>query len=386
MSNTSCILPWLHLYVNADGSVLPCCIGDYRYPLGDAKNSSIEEIWNNKNFKNLRYNMINGLESPHCNACYQSEKMTGNSARTHFNQKFKKYKFLQNFTQPDGYLEKMDFKYLDIRWSNICNFKCRTCCATFSSAWAKEDGNKNVYIFAGGNSNDKLYNELEPYFEGVEEFYFAGGEPLLTDKHYAILEKLITLGKTDVRLRYNSNLSKLKFKNKNVLDLWKHFSDIEIYASIDHYGEKAEYIREGTNWKQVEKNIRQIKEYTPHILLSTNSVISVLNVSTLNNFYNYILENNLYSKKYSPTLYTLIEPDFYNFSVINDNLKHKIIDELKTRNFDDNLNAQIDDVIQTLEKTNYNHENRNNFLEQTKTYDRKRNRNLLDYFPELKSI
>jgi hypothetical protein len=168
--------------------------------------------------------------------------------------------------------------------------------------------------------------------------------------------------------------------------LWKHFSDIEIYASIDHYGKKAEYIREGTNWTQIEKNIREIKEHTPHILLGTNSVISVLNVSTLNDFYSYMIDNNLYSKNYKPILYSLIEPDFYNFSVINDSLKHQIIDNLKSRNFEDNLNAQIDDVIQTLEKTDYNHENRNNFLEQTKLYDRKRNRNLLDYFPELKGI
>lgn len=330
--------------------------------------------------------MLNGIESPHCSACYTSEKATGFSARQDFNKQYEKYEFLTKFTHSDGYLEKMDLKYLDVRWSNICNLKCRTCNATFSSSWAKEDGDKNVYIFAGGNSNDDLYKQFEPHFENIEEFYFAGGEPLLTDKHYDILERLIQLGKTDVKLRYNTNLSRLGFKNKNVLDLWKQFDNIQIFGSLDHYGKKAEYIREGTDWQKVEQNIRAIKNDTPHIELNTGTVVSVLNIHTLTDFYDYMIKNNLVDSEYDPVMYSIIEPEFYNFTVLNDRLKEKTIKKLETRNFNNKINAKIDDLISTLEQTDYDHENRNMFLQQTAKYDKIRNRNFWTLFPELEQI
>lgn len=374
------------MYINADGSALPCCIGNYRNSLGNVQDSTVEEIWNNEEYKKLRYNMINGIRSPHCEHCYISEDSSGNSPRQDFNKKFEKYEFLKEFTHQDGYLEKMDLKYLDIRWSNICNLKCRTCCSTFSSSWAKEDGDKNVYIFAGGNSNDELYRQFEPHFTSVEEFYFAGGEPLLTDKHYDILERLIDLGKTNVKLRYNTNLTKLKFKNKNVLDLWKYFENVEIFASLDHYGTKAEYIREGTNWKRIEENIKEIKEVTPHVALNTNTVVSVLNVFTITDFFEYMIENNIAGNNYEPTMYCLIEPEFYSFSVLNDNLKQKIIDKLRKRNFGRTVNDRIDDVILNLENTKFDKQLRNEFLKQTALYDKKRNRDFWSTFPELKYI
>ena len=45
-SKTLCILPWIHMYANADGKVLPCCVGDYNSPLGNTRDNSIKDIWN----------------------------------------------------------------------------------------------------------------------------------------------------------------------------------------------------------------------------------------------------------------------------------------------------------------------------------------------------
>ena len=53
---TLCMLPWVHMYVGADGNVLPCCIGDYKQPLGNTHKNNIKEIWNSqKNYWNQRY-------------------------------------------------------------------------------------------------------------------------------------------------------------------------------------------------------------------------------------------------------------------------------------------------------------------------------------------
>src|SRR5210317_357263 len=269
-SKTFCILPWIHVYANPDGNVLPCCIGDYRMPMGNVQENTIQEIFNNEKFKTMRSKMLQGERCEECMACYSNEEAGNNSFRQSVNIQFEKYIPDALSTQSDGTLDEMKLRYLDVRWSNICNFKCRSCSSTYSSSWATEDGKDKVYIFAGGDTNDDLYKQFEPHFDTIEEFYFAGGEPLLTDKHYDILEYLIKNNRTEVKLRYNTNMSVLRYKDKNVLDLWKQFSNVYIGASLDSWSNRAEYIRHGTNWNNIEINLRKIRKEAPHIHLQTN--------------------------------------------------------------------------------------------------------------------
>ena len=199
-SKTLCILPWVHMYANADGKVLPCCIGDYNKPLGNTHTNSIKDIWNSPEYKKLRLAMLSGLKPSVCRQCWTHEEAGNKSSRMHNNKQFAKYMSFIDETNPDGSLDEMKLRYMDVRWSNICNFKCRTCSATFSSSWAQEDGKENIFIFAGGDNNDSLYEQFLPYYKDIDVFYFAGGEPLLTDKHYDILEYLIENNRTDVTL------------------------------------------------------------------------------------------------------------------------------------------------------------------------------------------
>ena len=242
----------------------------------------------------------------------------------YFTDKFKKYIPLTETTNSDGSAE-MNLKYFDIRWSNICNFKCRSCSSTYSSSWATEDNsighNKKVFIFAGGDSNDDLYNQFLPHFKNIEEFYFAGGEPLLTDKHYDILEYLISIGRTNVKLNYNTNFSSLRYKDRSIISLWKHFPNIQIGASLDSWGTRAEYIREGTDWKIIQDNVRLIKQQLPHVKLHTTTVVSCFNVSTLPEFFTHLLESKLFNiDDLDPILYYLQNPQFYSFSILNNEL------------------------------------------------------------------
>jgi len=81
----------------------------------------------------------------------------------------------------------------------------------------------------------------------------------MMEEHLMVLKLLIERGKTDVFLRYNTNLSNLTYKGIDILDeYWSKFSNVEINASIDHIDEKAEYIRTGTNWKHVEENLKRV--------------------------------------------------------------------------------------------------------------------------------
>ena len=204
VSKTFCILPWIHFYANPDGNVLPCCIGDHNSPLGNVQTQSITEVWNSDSYKQMRLNMLSGDRCVECKSCYQSEDAGVNSFRQSVNRDYIEFLNFAEDTNPDGSLDTMKLKYLDIRWSNICNFKCRSCSSTYSSSWATEDNkqgqNKQVFIFAGGKNNDLLYEQIKPYIAEVKEIYFAGGEPLLMDKHYDILEHLIATGNTNIKI------------------------------------------------------------------------------------------------------------------------------------------------------------------------------------------
>ena len=158
LSKTFCVLPWIHIYANPDGSVLPCCVGDHHIHLGNIQSQTINEVWNGEKYRTIRKKMLAGERCDECSACYKIEESGATSPRQFFTDKFKKYIPLTETTNSDGSAE-MNLKYFDIRWSNICNFKCRSCSSTYSSSWATEDNsighNKKVFIFAGGDSNDE---------------------------------------------------------------------------------------------------------------------------------------------------------------------------------------------------------------------------------------
>lgn len=383
-SDTFCILPWIHIYANPDGSVLPCCIAEHHEHMGNVQTQSLYEIWNGEEFKEMRRNMMAGYKCKQCTACYKVEEVGLQSFRQGRNKKYSHYIPLVDNTYGDGSLDEITLRYFDIRWSNICNFKCRSCSGTYSSSLAKEEGRDNVFIYAGGKDNDRLYDQFQPYFKDIEEFYFAGGEPLLTDKHYEILEHLISIGKTDVRLSYNTNLSVLKYKKKSVLDLWKHFSNISVEASLDSWGSRAEYIREGTDWEVIENNIRQIQKETPHVKLQFHSVVSVFNIATLDSFLEYMVSNLMIRKEYfRPSFYNLLNPHYYSVNVLPDALKQQIRARLENIDISHDINNKIQQVIQFLDASSYNLELHKEFIEKTKEFDTIRGRDFRATFPEL---
>jgi len=388
-SKTFCILPWIHFYANPDGNVLPCCIGDHRLPLGNVQKNSITEIWNSDPYKEMRLNMLAGNRCKECTSCYQSEDAEVNSFRQSVNKDYAEFFNFADETNSDGSLDTMKLKYLDIRWSNICNFKCRSCSSTYSSSWATEDNkqgqNKSVFIFAGGNNNDLLYEQIKPYISEVKEIYFAGGEPLLMDKHYDILKHLIDINNTDIKIRYNTNLSSLTFKNISVIELWKKFSNVHLNVSLDSWGDRAEYIREGTEWKTIIDNINTVKTNCPHIHLGVSSVISAFNVYTLPEFTDYLLDNRLFEAS-SISFYNLIHPNFYSFDIFDTETKTEIIKKLSERNYNNSIRSRINNVIRHLESSTSNDELRRQFKDQTNHYDSIRNKQFTDIFPELKDF
>lgn len=330
------MVPWVHLHTTPTGIAAPCCISTSTSTtngIGDSKTQSLIEIVNGTPLKQLRTDMINEVSNSECSKCYDQEKINIKSFRQDMNSKFSNYyeEALTN-TTIDGALTEFKMKYFDIRFSNICNFKCRSCGSDFSTQWEQEDIKSKVTYarIIPKNDNPKFLQDVVDQIQHMETVYFAGGEPLITEEHYILLEEMIKQGRTDIVLRYNTNLSNLKFKDKDLLGLWKHFKHkIEVSASIDHYGERAEYIRHGTDWATVENNFRSVKQ-TPFIRLQMNTVLSVFNVLTIHEFYQYLIDNQLYTPTdnlYS--LYNMSHPEWLSCHILPNEYKIKGKESLK---------------------------------------------------------
>jgi len=139
-SKTFCMFPWLHLNVTPHGSVYPCCSSDYTAPFDNVKNNSLKDIFNNEKMKQLRLNMLNEKKSSICDYCYKHEESSPFSFRKYSIEHFSKsFDELVTQTQADGSVPDFKMKYFDVRFSNICNMKCRTCGSEFSSmaGWRK---------------------------------------------------------------------------------------------------------------------------------------------------------------------------------------------------------------------------------------------------------
>lgn len=368
VSKTFCILPWLHLYVNPNGDVLPCCLASKS--LGNLHDNSVIKIWNSLEYQQLRQRMLIGEKSEHCKDCYILEERGIKSKRQGDLETFKDFVVTAVDVQPE-----LDIKFLDIRWSNICNFKCKTCSGDYSSKWAMAERRNNIFMFAGGKDNNQLYEDIKPHLKNVKVINFGGGEPLLTEQHYDILEYLVKNNLTDTRLLYNTNFSKLSYKNKNVIELWNKFKHVSVFASIDSLGKRAEYIREGTDWNSIEENFQLVKSQSPHVKLKINVTVSIFNIYTLPDLIDYVVEKEFLSG--DPIFYNLINPGYYSVEVIED--KTTLLDKLRSKTYSGAFQKELDKVIRFVSHARFNR----SLLE---TFKSKHSSDIVTIFPELKFL
>lgn len=396
-NKTFCLFPWTHIHVTPRGRVFPCCNTGYSDYIGDYKNEKLIDLMNSEEMKKLRLNMINGVPSKICNSCYEQEKITGHSGRTYSLNLFEKDldNHLEN-TLEDGTLKDFQMKYFDIRFSNICNMKCRTCSPEFSSQWSAEYNNENKswpIMFHANNNQSILLDQVLEHIEHIDTFYFAGGEPLITEEHYILLETLIKKKLTNVRLFYNSNLSVLKYKDKDIIDLWSNFNGINMTASIDHVKERAEYIRNGTNWGTVESNLLTISKL-PNVNFSINTVLSIFNYATLNDFYIYLMKIGLYRK--SPqkwNLYNAFNPPYYTAQILPRSIKDrtkptliKLAEFKRSIGFNDQCVKMIHDAVNFTESKDLWEERKEDFLKNVLMRDKIRGEDFVKTFPELSEM
>lgn len=394
-SKEFCMFPWLHLNVTPKGDIYPCCSNNYTEPFGNTKETSLKEAFNNEKMKALRLDMLNGRKNKICDFCYKHEEAGPHSFRNYSKEQFaSRFDEIVPTTLDDGTVPDFKMHYFDIRFSNICNFKCRTCGSEFSSQWGAEmqknyDPNHPIVIHADPKGN--LLREALDQVENIDLAYFAGGEPLITDEHYTMLEEMIRKGRTDITLRYNTNASNIKYKRHDVLELWKHFKRVELSCSIDHYGERAEWMRKGTDWGKVEENLLIFRDLE-QVVFQMNTVFSIFNYSTIGEFYQYLKDKGIVRREdWYHSLYLAVHPNYYCAKSLPRELKDEAAKKAlawATSNEGDgtSLSRLITDAVNFASDSDDWSKVKETFLQHTRSIDRIRDENFWSVFPELSKL
>lgn len=399
--NTLCAVPWTHLNFEPNGKVVPCCLtSHHNYFAGDLKTQSIEEIWNSSNMKDLRLQFLAGEEPKICATCFDREKITGESGRYYQNKEFKNViKIIPEITEPDGTVPDMKLMYWDFRFSNLCNYKCRSCGPRYSSSWVPDykklgwtidDDAKvtNIQSVEGATN----YSFLKDQVQHVQKVYFAGGEPLLMPEHWQTLDLLVENKRFDVKISYNTNASSWTYGGKNALDYWRQWEPwkIEVWPSLDEIGERAELIRAGTVWKKVEANLKELITLD-NITIRPGMTIGAWNVRRLPVIIDHLVDIGVVSAKhnYQNFFINLLQhPAHYHVSILPDNYRQETISELRAwiekhnKKYNTIVDHAFTHIIHELEKP-FDLQAAKKFMWNTEKVDGIRNEDLFKVIPEM---
>jgi hypothetical protein len=278
-SDTMCLAPWTHTYLSPQTERRMCCASrepaqnfeqyiDTESGTGRYIPLTLEQHWNSEHMKSVRRRMMAGETLPECEVC--NDRLLNTSVyRTYFDHLFE-HKLSEIYVSTDetGYTTMAPVSW-DYRFSNLCNFRCRTCGDMLSSSWESEQKTHNMVDTSNPKNNwmradirsqitQFQENEVEAEFAAaveehrVEEVYWVGGEPLMYEQHWRYMKRIIELGDGPrLYARYNTNLSRIQYRGLDLYrDILSHVRDWQICASLDGTDQIGEYIRTGLDYEQ----------------------------------------------------------------------------------------------------------------------------------------
>ena len=281
--NTMCMAPWVHTYLSPQTERRMCCASrepaqNFEQYIDTASGTgryiplTLEQHWNSEHMQSVRRRMMAGETLPECEVC-NDKLLNTNVYRTYFDHLFgHKLQEVYDSTDANGHTSMEPVSW-DYRFSNLCNFKCRTCGDMLSSAWEIEQKTHNMVNWHDSKNNwmvPEIRKEISVFQDSqieaefsaaveshrVEEVYWVGGEPLMYEQHWRYMPRIIELGDgPGLYARYNTNLSRVRYKGLDLYrDILSHVRDWQICASLDGTNQIGEYIRTGLDYEQFCRN------------------------------------------------------------------------------------------------------------------------------------
>lgn len=261
MSKPYCIAPWVSLNTTPTGTA-PCCSWN------DAYNDF--DVYRDEYVENVKLKMLNHdfeFLSKSCRRCIEREKIGEVSDRQNF-QRYIETGILKNET---------DIGFMDLRFSNKCNYKCIMCNGWASSSIAKEE---NLVVPEFYPNSDKF---LKLDFNNLRYLKILGGEPTIQSQAFDLLNMLVEkYDASKIIFSYTTNCSTA---SKKWFDLCNKFKQVYCEMSIEGTGIVNDYIRSGSKWSKVHNNVCKIVEHSKNtdgqFHTQIHTVIGLINLAVI---------------------------------------------------------------------------------------------------------
>lgn len=312
ISPSFCIAKWkqvtLHLQ---NGHTHSCHHPDtHLIPLEELKTN--KSALHNTNFKKSQRDlMLNGVRPKECDYCWKVEDSGDQySDRT--------YKSAEAWAYPSlvpiatsHWSDNVDPSYVEVSFSNVCNFKCSYCSPNISSKWMEEieqhgsypTSNKfnNIEWFKQTNKMPIPNNQDNPYVDAfwewwpsmylsLQHFRITGGEPLLNKNTFRILDYIIENPNPNLVLSINSNLNPPKdlldkfIEKIRIIEDRKLVKEVQLFTSAEAQGAQAEYIRFGLNYNEWMVNLERMLVEAPATKIFIMATYNLLSIPTFKGF------------------------------------------------------------------------------------------------------
>lgn len=302
MNKSYCAIPFTEIYVDNAGTYRLCCHAGLS---GHKDNESLPfDYFHSEYMEDIRDKMMSGKIVHECMKCYHME-VAG------------KYSFRQEANRKHGLKADIEDVRLKLRINgSSCNLACYMCQPFNSSERRKElreiygdDWENKIIHFTSKDIPVKrdiwraTIENINEHIELIDKIHMTGGEPLQLKRHWDWIDAIPDEYAKRINLSYDSNITQLEFKGRNVLELKDKFKDVYFGISCDHYGEKLKYLRYPINVEEFEKNLKvMIANYRCKI----HTTATLLNIDDLNDVEKYYQDNFNVPTKHMP----LTRPDY----------------------------------------------------------------------------
>ena len=296
----------------------------------------------NTTFKKIkRLQMLKGIRPTECEYCWRIEDMGPD---------FVSDRVFKTVIYSDDDLKQLANlpwtadvipKTMELAFDRACNFACAYCNASFSTQWEKDIkkngpyenlGNKNHYL-AFNAASDMLDPDNNPYIDAfwkwwpeltleLEELRLTGGEPLLSQQTWKLLDYFEKHPETKMRLAINSNLGlKLNYMEK-LAEKSQYVKDLHLYTSLESFGKEAEYARDGLNFSEWQSNVEYLVTHAKLSSLNIMMTVNVLSVFSTVEFLEWLKEfKSRHGRGMGVISVNILRiPDFLNITTLPDHI------------------------------------------------------------------
>ena len=435
-----CLAKWTQVTLQLQSGHNHSCHHPATHKVSEKEIARNPSALHNTRFKKLkRKEMLSGARPKECDYCWNVEDNSNRfSDRVFKSSESWSWPHKDEIFQSD-WREDFNPKYVEVSFSNACNFKCSYCGPAYSSAWVEEIDKFGAYpTLDNFNSTEWLkiedkfpipHKDYNPYVEAfwkwwpelyrdLHTFRITGGEPLMSKDTWKVLDYIIEHPNPnkELKLAFNSNLGvpdalidKFIEKIKRIEDEGKA-KEVVIFTSVDGWGEQAEYIRHGLEFNRFWDNVNKILTACPRIIITFMSTYNALSVFSYEN-----LIHNIYTLKddyASPDRYwnsaVFLDSSYLRYplhqtvQVLPYDFSKNILDQTKlvtyyaVPSFDFKYIGYSDIEVQKIKRiydwmisaqdTKQQMKNRYSFYQFFSNHDKRRGTNFVKTFPELEEF